>query len=112
MPTPIIVNPMIFRELSLEDSIRKALAMGFDQVEVWRGQLQGFRTRDLRHQLRDFVASLGSTISGLNSCDMPYCSSSRNPRWIVPRWRRSMIGPEGGRSRGVRSRWVALVRWA
>jgi len=84
MPTPIIVNPMIFRELSLEDSIRKALAMGFDQIEVWRGQMEGFRTRALRHQLRDFVASLGSTVIGLNSCDMPYFQSLSGPDEVGP----------------------------
>ena len=84
MPVPITVNPMIFRELSLEDSIRKVLDMGFDQIEVWRVQTEAFKTRALRHQLRDFVASLGSTIVGLNSADQPYFQSLSGPDEVDP----------------------------
>jgi sugar phosphate isomerase/epimerase len=75
MSTPIIINPMIFRELGLEEGIRKALAMGFDQIEIWRVQVEEFRTQSLRNQLRDFVVSLGSTIVGLNSCDQSFFQS-------------------------------------
>ncbi len=84
MSTPITVNPMIFRQLSLEDGIRRALDIGFDQIEVWRGLMVDFRTGELREQLRDFVASLGSTIVGLNSCDMPYFQSLIGPDDVEP----------------------------
>ena len=75
---------MIFRHLSLEAGIRKVLEMGFDQIEVWRGHMVDFATRHLRHQLRDFVASLGSTIVGLNCCDFPYFQSLTGPDDLEP----------------------------
>ena len=84
MPIPIILNPMIFRELSLEDAIRKVVDMGFDQIEVWRVQTETLATQPLRHQLRDFVTSLGSTIVGLNSADQAYFQSLSGPEDVGP----------------------------
>ena len=84
MPIPIIANPMSFRELSLEDGIRKVLSIGFDQIEVWRTAAAPCMTPGLRHQLRDFVASLGSTIAGLNSCDMPYFQALSGSKDVEP----------------------------
>lgn len=84
MATPIIANPMSFCELSLEDGIRKVLAIGYDHIELWRNQLAAFGTTALRVQLRDYVVSLGSQIVGLNAADAPYFQSLGGPADIGP----------------------------
>ena len=84
MAIPIIANPMSFRELSVEDGIRRVLALGYDHIEVWRNQVDAFSTTALRGQLRDYVASLGSQIVGLNAADMPYFQALGGPGDVEP----------------------------
>jgi sugar phosphate isomerase/epimerase len=83
MPQAIIANPMCFRELALEDAIRNVLSIGFDLVEIWRQNALPFKTPALRHQLRDFVAEMGSSICGLNSCDAAFFQALSGPETVA-----------------------------
>jgi sugar phosphate isomerase/epimerase len=68
----IIGNPMIFRQLPLEDALRKMVALGYDAVELWPPQIQPCRTPLLRKWLADYIASLGLKAVRLNAADPPY----------------------------------------
>ena len=83
LPQAIIANPMCFRELALEDAIRNVLSIGFDLVEIWRQNALPFKTPALRHQLRDFVAEMGSSICGLNSCDAAFFQALSGPETVA-----------------------------
>jgi sugar phosphate isomerase/epimerase len=68
----VIGNPMIFRQLPLEDALRKMVSLGYDAVELWPPQIQQCRTPALRKGLADFIASLGLKAVRLNAADPPY----------------------------------------
>lgn len=68
----VIGNPMIFRQLPLEDALKKMVALGYDAVELWPPQIQQCRTSLLRKGLADYIVSLGLKAVRLNAADPAY----------------------------------------
>lgn len=68
----IIANPMVFRQLPLEDALAKVRNAGFRELELWPPQLEMAATRSLRRRLVDYLASLGMNAVRLNCADRDY----------------------------------------
>lgn len=68
----LIGNPMIYRQLPFEQALSKSFEAGYEALELWPPQIAEFRTPELRHQLRDYVASQGCRLVRLNCADRDY----------------------------------------
>lgn len=75
----IIGNPMIFRQYPLDRAIRMLTEFGYEGVELWAPQISVCKTDPLRHQLADFIRSLGLTLTGVNAADAGYFSALSSP---------------------------------
>ena len=71
----LIGNPMVFRDMPLEDALRKMVDLGFDALELWPPQIEACRTEALCRQLVEFIDSLGLKALRLNVADRPYFQS-------------------------------------
>jgi sugar phosphate isomerase/epimerase len=68
----IIANPMVFRQLPLEDAIEKIRSLGFRQLELWPIQLAEVSTPRLRSRFAEFLTSRDLTPIRLNCADRAY----------------------------------------
>jgi sugar phosphate isomerase/epimerase len=75
----VIGNPMVFRQLPLEDALRKMVDLGYDAVELWPPQIRECRTPLLRGKLAEYIASLGLKAVRLNAADPDYFKALDKP---------------------------------
>jgi len=68
----IIANPMVFRQLPLEDALAKVRDAGFRELELWPPQLEMATTHSLRRRLVEYLATLGMKAVRLNCADRDY----------------------------------------
>ena len=68
----LIGNPMIYRQLPVEEALAKTVGGGFDALELWPPQIAEFRTPRLRERLRDQIRRLGAEPVRLNCADCDY----------------------------------------
>lgn len=79
----VIGNPMIFRQLPVEEAVRKMVELGYDAIELWPPQIESCRTPSLRQRLADFIAGLGLKAVRLNAADPPYFQTLERPSDIA-----------------------------
>lgn len=84
----LIGNPMIFRQLPLEQALRRTRDLGYDAFELWGPQLVECRTDALRNRLRILCEDkLGMPLIRLNVADAPYFTPRRRKgdwRGVLP----------------------------
>ena len=68
----LIGNPMIYRQLPLEDAIARTLSGGFDALELWPPQIAECATPALRRALASSIRDAGAEPVRLNCADRPY----------------------------------------
>ena len=68
----LIGNPMVFRKLPLEMALEKAIAAGYEALELWPPQIAECRTPELRRQLASRMAAEGIELIRLNCADRDY----------------------------------------
>ncbi len=67
----LIGNPMIFRQLPLEDALAK-MVKDYDALELWPQQINECKTPGLRNKLAEYISSLGLKAIRLNAADPDY----------------------------------------
>jgi sugar phosphate isomerase/epimerase len=75
----VIGNPMIFRQLPLEDALKKMAELGYEAVELWPPQISQCRTPRLRRRLAEYIGALGLKAVRLNAADPDYFKSLGSP---------------------------------
>lgn len=68
----ILANPMVFRQLPLEDALSKTRELGFRAVELWPPQLSAVSTPALRRRLADYLSTIELQPIRLNCADPEY----------------------------------------
>lgn len=76
----VIGNPMIFRQLPIEDALAKIVELGYNGVELWAPQVKSCKTPDLRRRLSKYVMSLGLKPVRVNAADADYFNMLTAPR--------------------------------
>ena len=62
----MIGNPMIFRQLPLEQALQRMAELGYDALELWPPQIAECKTDALRRELAEYIRSLGLKLVRLN----------------------------------------------
>ena len=68
----VIGNPMIFRQLPLEQALQRMAELGYDALELWPPQIAECKTDALRRGLAEYIRSLGLKLVRLNAADPAY----------------------------------------
>lgn len=75
----VIGNPMIFRQLPLEQALRKMKELGYDALELWPPQISECKTAALCQRLAAQIRSLGLQLVRVNAASPDYFQLLANP---------------------------------
>jgi fructoselysine 3-epimerase len=70
--TTVRGNSISFHAYPVETACRRIAALGYNSVEMWKDHLAGFKTPELLGLFREYAASLGLELFGLNVVGAPY----------------------------------------
>ena len=59
----LIGNPMIFRQLPLEEALAKMVDLGYEAIELWPPQIAECRTPTLRKRLAESNVEIETVLS-------------------------------------------------
>jgi len=79
----LIGNPMIFRQMPLEQALSRVADAGFDALELWPPQIEESCTVKLRQLLSEHIRALGMVPLRLNCADRNYFQAI-NSRYDLP----------------------------